>query len=257
MYGLPGGDKRWIMACIWATMRPVVAASDFLLSSHSAIRSSSGGENISGNHCFMPNDSCFIHGVKDCPFCNQTRTHLPVAPTPLPKATSNLSNTSLVVVASVCILPLLVIVVVSQSPNLKADDFFGLACGLSCVVIPALIIVGGLIAASNAEQVKKKAFEEYQKGLSRLRENPTNPEIRQEALRLGRVYSHLMRDAKGTTTFDEVAVKNDIDAACAGSVHVQNRSIEGRLAKLEQMRADGLIDGQEYQRRRQAIIDEI
>jgi hypothetical protein len=50
---------------------------------------------------------------------------------------------------------------------------------------------------------------------------------------------------------------NKVRALPSASVQLQNRTIDQRLAKLEQMRADGVIDGLEYQRRRQAVIDEI
>jgi hypothetical protein len=87
--------------------------------------------------------------------------------------------------------------------------------------------------------------------LQRLKAEPNNPERRQEALRLGRAYSNLTRNKKGVTVYDEVALKNDIDAACAGAARVQNPSIEERLAKLKQLLTAGHISDDEYHRRRE------
>ena len=55
----------------------------------------------------------------------------------------------------------------------------------------------------------------------------------------------------------KVALKNDIDAACAGAVSVQSRGIEDRLAKLKKLATAGHISDDEYQRRRTAILDEV
>lgn len=62
---------------------------------------------------------------------------------------------------------------------------------------------------------RKKAKQEYENALLKLKDDPNNPDLRLETLRLGRLYSDLTRDAKGRSLFDEVAMMNDINAACA------------------------------------------
>jgi hypothetical protein len=65
--------------------------------------------------------------------------------------------------------------------------------------------------------------------------------------------------------FDEVALMNDINAACAqaGAKHEPSSekasagSIEERLGKLSDLRSKNLIDEDEYQSRRRRILDEV
>ena len=57
----------------------------------------------------------------------------------------------------------------------------------------------------------------YEKAISQLTKSPNSPNARKTALELGRYYASLNREDKNVTMFDEVALKNDIDAACAGA----------------------------------------
>jgi hypothetical protein len=50
--------------------------------------------------------------------------------------------------------------------------------------------------------------------LKDLKKDPANSDLRQKTLALGRAYSNLARDSKGQTIFDEVALLNDLNAAC-------------------------------------------
>ncbi|HEY0781328.1 MAG TPA: hypothetical protein VGE98_02655, partial [Thermoanaerobaculia bacterium] len=68
------------------------------------------------------------------------------------------------------------------------------------------------------------AYETYWRCLQELKAEPGSPDLREKALAWGRYYSNLTRDRKGTTVYDEVALKNDLDAACAGAVHVERVS---------------------------------
>lgn len=132
-----------------------------------------------------------------------------------------------------------------------------------------LIVVIAIIAAFSAhhsEREKQKALEAYNASLSALKINPASSDVRQETLRLGRIYSNLVRDNKGNTIFDEVALMNDINAACAATQHViqsqsnpeqQPESAESRLLKLNDLYAKRLIDQQDYLRRKQEIINSI
>lgn len=139
--------------------------------------------------------------------------------------------------------------------------------------IGLLAIVVGLVVWFNAQEAMRKeanrmevitlregairkSLSDYHLGLQRLKEDPTNPDLRQDVLHLGRTYSNLTRDRSGVTVYDEVALKNDIDAACAGTVTVQKQSIDERLGRLKALFADGHIDEREYLRRRRSIIDE-
>ena len=69
---------------------------------------------------------------------------------------------------------------------------------------------------------KKKAKREYDACLGDLKHDPNNPDLREKTLKLGRRYSELMRDVHGRTLFDEIALMNDINAACARATVGQN-----------------------------------
>jgi hypothetical protein len=114
---------------------------------------------------------------------------------------------------------------------------------------------------------KKKALakKNYEDTLKALKREPANANLRQKALELGRAYSNLMRDQKGNTIFDEVALMNDINAACAATHQlIQNRnlahmqgSIEERLKNLLSLREKGLIDEADFIQRKKEIIETI
>ena len=134
---------------------------------------------------------------------------------------------------------------------------------LVVVFVIIAVIVG--VAKANAMESARQA---YQNSLGQLTNDPTNPQKRQATLALGRAYSNLTRDKKGVTVFDEVALMNDINAACGGAatftgnppinsaVSVQG-SAEARLSKLKTLRDQNLISPEEYDAKRQQVLSEI
>jgi len=130
-----------------------------------------------------------------------------------------------------------------------------------------IIIV--LLLGSNQRDQKLNEVEaarsSYHDSLNNLKQDPTNATLRQQTLELGRRYSNLTRDKKGVTVFDEVALSNDINAACAGATVVHQSqprvantpSVEVRLEKLSELKDGVLITDDEYSKRRQQIIDSI
>jgi hypothetical protein len=110
-----------------------------------------------------------------------------------------------------------------------------------------------------------EAQTKYQESLKKLKNNPTDASLREITLGLGRIYSDLLRNETGVTAFDEIALMNDINAACAGATFISNykeqtmppQSIEDRLTKLKELKAKGLIDENEYNSKRQKILDEV
>ena len=103
----------------------------------------------------------------------------------------------------------------------------------------------GVKAAKEAERKKAGARARYLASLEALKAKPTDANLKQETLALGRAYSSLTRDQKGQTLFDEVALMNDINAACAAATTVElahkplpvAETIEGRLEQLSALRA--------------------
>ena len=128
------------------------------------------------------------------------------------------------------------------------------ACGLIMLaVIGVFTLVIGLYFY-NLRQVNKQlqhAFTSYRQSLELLKQQPNDPELRQKALGLGRYYSNLTRSNKGVTVYDEVALSNDINAACAGAGQAAREStatrpIEERLDQLKALFEKGVIGEQEY-----------
>lgn len=138
---------------------------------------------------------------------------------------------------------------------------------VGCLIFFILIVLLVAIAVANAakatQQAKDKAHGAYRESLAQLKLDPSNPNLRQETLRLGREYSNLTRDKKGVTVFDEVALSNDINAACAGAAAPRpapapaTGSIEERLQKLSSLKAQGLVSEAEYEESRRRILAEM
>jgi hypothetical protein len=144
----------------------------------------------------------------------------------------------------------------------------GDASGAVCLVGIILVIIVAVMIGNSTNRQRAKALEDarkaYQDSLVYLKRHPTNAEVRQGTLEYGRRYSNLTRNRKGVTIFDEVALMNDINAACGGTTTIaenkkapQVQTIEGRLQKLAELKDKGLIDDQEYSTRRQKILDEV
>jgi hypothetical protein len=119
-------------------------------------------------------------------------------------------------------------------------------------------------AAENRAKLLTKARIAYEEALGRLRAQPTDATFRQAALNAGRIYSNLSRESKGVTIFDEMALKNDLDAAAAGAPTVaalapvaQATSVAERLRTLADLKTQGLITEEEYLARRKNILEEV
>src|SRR5947209_6456545 len=77
-----------------------------------------------------------------------------------------------------------------------------------------------LEAARKEYRARREAARKgYVASLEKLKSDPTNAEIRQHTLAYGREWCELLRQS-GDYSYDELALKNDIDAACAGAVSV-------------------------------------
>ena len=125
-------------------------------------------------------------------------------------------------------------------------------------VLAALIING-----ANRRRELDEARAKYHASLAQLKKDPTNADLKQSTLALGRRYSSLTRDAKGVTLFDEVALSNDINAACAAASRHPVPSTSGaeavdvRLNRLRSLRQQGLINEAEFEEQRTRILREL
>jgi hypothetical protein len=155
--------------------------------------------------------------------------------------------------------------------------------GIGCVI--ALVAIGLVVAyylQGQAREARKRreAEEKYRASLNEaeghyrrmleiLRNNPTDPEMREKALSWGRRFAELTRQpvGSGVTVFDEVALSNDINAACAGASRangsavsresVASNSIEERFERLKSLLDKGLISSDEYKEKRMKLLDDI
>lgn len=130
-----------------------------------------------------------------------------------------------------------------------------------------LVVGGGLVwigvaSAAATQKRLREAREAYDTSLAELKRNPTNPDLKQRTLALGRTYSNLTRQQKGVTVYDEVALSNDISAASAAATgqHPQTSqqgSLESRLARLTELRSQGVLAEDEFQTQRTRILHEL
>ena len=147
-----------------------------------------------------------------------------------------------------------------RSLSMECFGFFIAAVAIGVVVF--FLVLKPLADAQN--EVKAA----YLESLEKLKGDPHNPDLREATLLLGRTYAAAARNMKdmggAVTIFDEVALMNDINAACARAgtkitleEGQRKPSVEERLAKLEGLRSKQIISEQEYQSRRQQIVDEL
>ena len=137
---------------------------------------------------------------------------------------------------------------------------------VSCVI--GLIAI--IISLSNAQKKRiADALAAYHASLEKLTDDPTNPILRKATLEFGRAYSNISRNNNGVALFDEVALMNDINAACGGTTAISNSgnpptppidaglSIQDRLTKLRQLKEQGFVSELEYETKRQKLINEV
>jgi Tfp pilus assembly protein PilE len=134
-----------------------------------------------------------------------------------------------------------------------------------CVIFLIIIVVVVAVLLAPKSDARGKARAAYEQSLEQLKRDPANPDLRQETLRLGRHYASLVRNSRGVALFDEVALSNDINAACAGAAQQRSAlpaarssgSVESRLIQLSDLRAKGLIDDAELAQRRREILSDV
>jgi hypothetical protein len=144
-----------------------------------------------------------------------------------------------------------------------SGDPTGFICCGGVILFIIVIVIAAVKAGNEQTKQLNAARDAYFDALRRLKANPTNADLRQTTLQLGRTYSNLTRNKSGVTVFDEVALSNDINAACAGAAtlvankQALSQTIESRLQKLAELKSKGLIDDDEYTARRTKILDDV
>ncbi len=132
---------------------------------------------------------------------------------------------------------------------------------VAAILVLALFIIGAVISPS-AVETYNRARQAYRNALDALKAKPADPDLRQRALAAGRLVAALSRKTKGVTLFDEVALSNDIAAACAAASaasapQATQPDVQERLRKLDDLRLASLISEDEYQTKRQQILADL
>jgi len=135
------------------------------------------------------------------------------------------------------------------------------------ILLMVITFVIGLVIMNAQAEARAKELREaeaaYHASLAALKAAPTDADLKEDTLRKGRAYSNLTRNRRGVTMYDEVALMNDINAASARAGALQPekeervKTIDERLAYLQQFKERNLITDQEYEQRRAEILKEI
>lgn len=138
--------------------------------------------------------------------------------------------------------------------------------GFVLLFVVMVIVVTAIIRSEMRQKLKpslEKTKNDYFNSLSKLKNEPTNSDLKKTTLDLGRAYSQITRKFEGDeaiTIYDEMALMNDINAACAGAMKTNAanpQTAEVRLSKLSELKEKGLINEQEYETKRKSVIEEI
>jgi len=129
---------------------------------------------------------------------------------------------------------------------------------LSDIIAIVLVVLGAIIVwvifGSMAQARAEKAYEE---ALLELKQNPSNPDLREKALHLGREYSRLMKGVKNHRPLSESALMNDIHAATAMAIQkvevtnphtLSDQSVAEEIEKLGQLFLAGVLTADEFER---------
>ncbi|HYC77368.1 MAG TPA: SHOCT domain-containing protein [Planctomycetota bacterium] len=142
------------------------------------------------------------------------------------------------------------------------------------VVVAAIILTGFVYVGFSIAGRMERAESIYREALEALRRRPHDAALRTRALDLGRRAWRLSRPYGARPGFDEVALMNDINAACAAQTpgvgvvgapsaapppsHVRPRgSVEDRLRDLRRLVDSRLITEADYEARKQEILREV
>jgi hypothetical protein len=135
------------------------------------------------------------------------------------------------------------------------------------VFVVLIVLIGTIAVIIDIRQrrLRQEKLQIYKNSLEVLKNNPSDSNLKQKCLQFGRELAHLSRryqGINGVTIFDEVALMNDINAACAAAPSLSTKTeisqtLEQRLAKLSELKEKNLLSEQEYNERRRKILDEI
>lgn len=114
----------------------------------------------------------------------------------------------------------------------------------------------GLSKAVKYEEARKdklaSAKKDYEDALKHLEVNPSSPPARKHALETGRCYAAELR-LNGQTGLDELALSNDIQAACARAT-MGGLGVAGEVEALNKLFQKGVLTTEEFERGKTAFL---
>jgi hypothetical protein len=126
------------------------------------------------------------------------------------------------------------------------------------IVLAGIALVVYLIWRNNRTKLENmdRAKQAYYDSLEQLKQDPTNPNLRQQTLQLGREYADREQDSTGETVFDEAHLKNDLDAVCAGAggVGVVRASASAEIRKLTELLEEHILTPEEWQSAKAQLV---
>ena len=91
-------------------------------------------------------------------------------------------------------------------------------------IILVWAVIFGFVSGAWKEKDIAVAKKKYIESLYALKRAPSNVDIKQRTIVLGRAYGRLTRGKQGHPLFDEFALMQDVNAACAGANAVEQAS---------------------------------
>jgi len=131
-----------------------------------------------------------------------------------------------------------------------------IGAGLAFVMVIGIVIWGHYKDKSDLKintAAMRETKEAYGSALEKIKLSPTDPNIRQQALELGRRYAGYAKKAKGPE-ITEMMIKNDIDAACAGASARKPFSAATEIKKLTELMDEGILTQAEWQNAKNQLV---
>lgn len=125
-------------------------------------------------------------------------------------------------------------------------------------VIFLVIILGGIVKFVTDKNDLADAEKVYQDRLEALRNDPSNSQLREAALKSGRALAKVGRrinegaKRQQVIVHDEDVIRNDLEAITAGAM-ARTSSVADEIKKLAMLHRDGIITIEEFGRLKQQL----
>jgi hypothetical protein len=121
------------------------------------------------------------------------------------------------------------------------------------------VILVCVLARRHRRAALAGARRDWEESVARLRADPKNPELKEDALRFGRLYAQLSPERGGRREFTEEEALQAVKALCPPPSRTEpaRETLEDRLAQLDYYRKRGLLSESEYQQKKDDLQAEM